>query len=78
MEASGEGRPEQVWNIILSGFLQALEIVFFVVYMRRLRSLPHSDRAQDRRLWSYGLCILILLTATAVSNLIYQLLNRPH
>jgi uncharacterized membrane protein YwzB len=67
-----------VWSIILSGILLTLAVVFFVAYLQRLHSLPYSHRAEDLRLWNYRLCYLLLLAATAVTNFIDQLLNRPH
>jgi hypothetical protein len=76
VRACEEGRRKQVWNAILTGCLIALEFVLFVAYVWRLRSLPRSQRVQDRHLWSYGLCILLLMTVWALSNLIYLLLNR--
>jgi hypothetical protein len=68
---------QTVWNIILTGWLIALETVLWIAYLWRLRAVPVSDRTKDRRLWSYGLCIMLLMTAWAVSNLVYSL-NRPH
>jgi hypothetical protein len=67
-----------MWNIIVSGCLVALEGACWIAYFWRLRAVPVSDRAKDRRLWSYGLCILLLMTAVAVSNFTYHLLNRSH
>jgi hypothetical protein len=66
-----------VWNIIVSGCLIALEIVFGIAYVWRLHTLPVSERAKDRRVWQYRLVFLLLLTAAMLSNLIYLFLNRP-